>query len=364
MHKPPWLDRYAIGGAAICVALLVFGLLLDARAAVVNALTEASGVFFGAALTALFIERQRKQREAREQDKRWRARLEEEIAHNLGQMLRRVRTHAVPHHGTLSDYRESIVLPSGPLIPGVKATISSAQASAIFYALPPRVRADQLRRSAVDAAIADGVFVTVVDGKVSPSELHKALVQVRDDLGALRTSTWNDTDDWVAPLMLSLSDGFKSGAATVQVEANSLLKALAYYDRIEDLFQSHVAALRLITEVDSVARTYPRRPTTPFGEAMAHNIRAERVTTTEVLHLVRQGLYPFGERLPADMLGNSYEEQVASVTEMVTKTIRDGGIDPASLGDDKIDEIVRSMIEDFAKPEDGIPLIERLKPTN
>jgi len=291
--------RWVLVGVVAAFLFFCAASVLDFESALVNTLTEGVGVLVGTILTVSIIERRRRVSDEREAATRWRARIRDELSHNLAQFLRREGTYALPAHQTLKLSRDTFRL-SVRDIPG-RYAITQEQARGLLFAGPFLTGLRDLRRVAIDDVLSTGFFVRSVGGELESQPMHRALVTVRDDLdgytrqlNGLRQSSIL-TADWHARLLVAARDAIMNGDG--EVDAYALLVMLGCYDRFEDLFQSLIVALRLLEGV-SVGSEAPRRPTSPLGERESHNIFAEQVTADEVLELLRRDVSPIGTRPP------------------------------------------------------------------
>lgn len=330
--------------SAIALLLAVVALIWDTTGGGINLLTELFGVICGTILTVAIIERRRIDREKRETDARWRSRLRDEASYNLSQMLRRQGTFALPPHRLLA--RDSFRIEPGDVGPGQRAGISAAQASSIILAFPLTILPERLRRDALDDAIAEGHFIRADQGELRPEPIHEVLVQLREDFDRFQLSSGAPLDPhWAANLLVG---GRNARARGGDVDGYALLMALDSNDRIADLFEGYVSLLRLIEGLDATPRDVARRPLSAFGARESQNVRAERVTPSEVIELIRSDVTPVGTRVPAAAFGVDEQEQVDRLAEAFKRHFTRLGMNPDDLDEEALQRAAANARESLA----------------
>jgi hypothetical protein len=143
-----------------------------------------------------------------------------------------------------------------------------------------------------------------------------------------------------------------------------VLSVLAYYDRAEDVFNDSLAVLRVMRRIDDSPAERVPRPLSPLGPRESTNLRAERVLADEVLHLLHQGIQPFGPDWVADLFGMTAEERQGRMRDFIAQVaerLSQAGYNPATLDAAALDRMAQLALEALRRPDEGIQNIPRVE---
>ncbi|MYB40998.1 MAG: hypothetical protein F4X76_02185 [Chloroflexi bacterium] len=343
--------------ATVALVLAAGAWALDRDSALVNLLTEGAGVAVGTAITVVLIDEMRKRRERSDSENLRRNRLTRELSHNLALLVGRRGRGATPRHAAMSALRDGMVLMADDARREV--SLDRNQATVLMIAMAPMVRMQSLKSEAIEAAVADGAFLTLEDHSVVETPTHAALIRVLQDIDRLRMYLQPGARDWNTELTKILGLAFASGDVPCRVPGHLLVQAYAYHDACEDLLNEQAAVLRVLLGSSADMEPPARRPVTPLPD-QEQGIRAETVTPAEVLELTRLDIHPFGKRIPASFFGRSRPEQRAFLAELATEISAASGfeVDREELAE-RVDQMLDGEIDDRLAPDDeGIELID------
>ncbi len=138
------------------------------------------------------------------------------------------------------------------------------------------------------------------------------------------------------------------------VKGWDLASAFSYFDRVENIYNGHVAVCKVLIGISEELESYQLTPITPVGEEEELKIRSHDISTEEIAHLLKNAISPFGKRVPRDMSGANREEQIKIVIESMQEDISKAGVNleiPPSM----LQSIAEKYIADHTvSPEEGI----------
>lgn len=259
-----------------------------------------------------------------------------ELESNLTSMMQRTGSSAFPYHRYMSKVRDEISITPQELDRSV--VLSDDHVISLVFALVGRTRGKDLRTKVIEESLDRGVFLTfnAVNGTLEESPLHKALRQTFEDIQVLRRSdTPNADSDWGSKILADIRARWRGRPHSSKVNGYDLASALAHYDRVENVFSGHLALCKVLLGLTEQLPSYKRQPATPLGDREDQQLRAEHVSTAEIAHLIQNDIWPFGNRIPRDILGPTHGEQVQTIADNMYAILMNAGIsanlDPAIL---------------------------------
>ncbi|MDA1062230.1 MAG: hypothetical protein O2895_04895 [Chloroflexi bacterium] len=362
-----WRWIAILAGALVAAVLLgAAAFVEDSSGAPANLLTEGPGVVTSTAITVIVIDELRRRRERREAQRLRRNRLTRELSHNVSRLVTRHGSSAVVRHRHMSTLCADRPLSTDD-IRSAESTVRFSEQGALWLmmALLPRLKLGDMRTEAVQAALADGAYLDVRKKEVVEEPTHAALERIIRDVGRLRTLDQpSDFGVWDDGLLKAIAVAKHSGVAFCDLSVVWLVSAYAYHDAVEDIWQEHVALLRSLLEGTGKYDAPVRQPTTPLGADMEEGIRAEAVTPSEVLYLVSQDIFPFGSRIPEDMVGDTREERIDSLVAVTKDPLKDAlAAQGSNVEDEELEALTRSaservVDEQLARENEGLERIE------
>lgn len=289
-----------------------------------------------------------------------------ELTYNLTKMVQRFGSSAFPRHYIMSEIPQNISI--APPKPDQLMNLSNVQASHLLHYSVIRISGTDLRTSVMEETVEHGVFLKYnpTSKTFDESKIHKALQQTIEDIRDIRRlDSLPYRHEWDQNLLrdVKIRTAQNLGQA-VQVKVIDVVYAISHYNRTENLYNEHVALCKVLlnADEDTVLETYQRLPVTPFGKEEEKRIRAERVSTAEIIHLIQNSIHPFGTRPPRDLFGKTPEEQVheiaKSISPIVSDTLKKFNLE-AELNPELFNNITREIAQEFldkhtASPEEGI----------
>lgn len=278
-----------------------------------------------------------------------------ELASNLRCMVIRTGTSVFPHHRWMSKLREEIRLNTKPAAVLGQTSLSPNQADLLAAALVGRTRASQLRTRVIEDAVDHGIFLTFnpATGMLQESEIHRSLQETLDDVEALGQLDKTPDSNWESNLLKCISRRPNGTHAPLSAANIDLVYALAHYDRIDNLFNGHVALCEVLMGITEQLEPYQRRPLSLFGEDESRRMRAELVSEKEISHLIRNQVHPFGAKIPSSMSLDNDEQFVQEEAARLRRTSEQYGIH--SIPENELMDTVRKSLRSLtAAPEECI----------
>jgi hypothetical protein len=230
-------------------------------------------------------------------------------------------------------------------------------------ALIGRTRGEELSTKIIEVALNQGIFLTFdhVSGSLQESKLHIALKQIFSDIQLLRSLDSSEAPKgWDINIVSEISAKRERGLHSVILSGINLAYALAYYDRMEDIFHSHLAFCRVLLGLDEEIQPCRRQPLTIFRDMEEHKLRKEKVSEAEISHLIQGNIWPLGTKVPRDIFGATDEEQVKNVTEQMLSILNQAGING-----NRFKEVMEKAAKNYldrntASPTEGIENLDTI----
>jgi hypothetical protein len=283
-----------------------------------------------------------------------------ELTRNIARIVHRHGRTVFPHHYVLTPIRKEI--PVTPTEMAERVKIPRRQFTGLAMALIPRTSASELRSTMLEEAIASGVFLKfdAVTGALDETSIHRALVQALDDVESLRRL--DTLDQEFLNVSTTVRDALVRNLNHCEVNTHDLTIILAYYDRLENILNGHIALCQVFLGVVEELPTFKRTPLTPHGAEVVQGICAEQVSATEVQHLIRSNVFPLGTRPLAETMGATREQQVQTMVDWI-RDILEGTDGAGLLDEDGLRTVAEGTLDRIsASPEEGIEKIDRPAP--
>jgi len=253
-----------------------------------------------------------------------------ELTTNLSLVTRRLKTTAFPRHKNMESVRrkyeelgpDAVIEPD---IPSARLAISDQDRVRLALALFPSDPVASLSNEAIKQAINGGVFLTIdpATSELSETAMHKELIQAMKSVEHMRgfeSSYGENLTRLFADLLPSSS--YSGVPKSWSVRKRDLVASLRYYDWMDDLFNGHLAILNALIHGHPDPAPYKRSPVTPIGEIESARIVAERVSPTEITHLITNQIFPFGSRVMPEAWGSTEEAQIQNIAEVILKVLK------------------------------------------
>lgn len=278
-----------------------------------------------------------------------------ELASNIAVIAHRSGSGVGLYHWFMGKEREHIGLNYDDIDKQIQ--LSSEQGLHLLMALAGRIKGNHLRTRATEQAIDAGVFLefNTASQTFEETSIHGALKQSLLDIRSL--SSLDETEgfkNWDVRLLTAISEARGSKLSYCHVQGLDLLNAVHYYDRVEDIFNGHLALCRALLGIDAELQLPARQPITPLGPHMERKLRAEQVSAAEVIHLIQKDIAPLGKRILANVFGKSREEQIEAIAPDVRKIFSQIGL-AEGVDDEVVRDVAASVLEQISVPaEEGI----------
>lgn len=149
---------------------------------------------------------------------------------------------------------------------------------------------------------------------------------------------------------MSLALVSRPDVAPIMVRVSDLAMAIAYHNRITNVFNSHLSLCRVFLGLVEVISNYETKSVTAYGEDEDRKIREERVSSSEIVHLINSDIAPFGLRWMADLLSEEREGQIEKLVEMAKDQFGDQGI-----SEDDLRSVAEKLLDSFmASSDEGL----------
>jgi len=278
-----------------------------------------------------------------------------ELTANLALMTERFRTTAIPPHRYMTRFRSAYSNLGSDDLEGDLA-ISENERWILGRALLQGLHVGGLGADSIKQAVIGGVFLSFDLTANTPTEtpMHQALNQLLVDIEAFhRLESYYG--DGLRNLISDLTPPPRGGIpGTFMIRKHDLMCGLSYYDRMENLFKGHVAICDALISGVPDPTPFARTALTPIGDEESTRIRAETVSSTEIQHLITNHVFPFGDRLMAELWGRDEEEQVRGIKASMLETVARAGLDNA-VADDILEEAARDFLNmHMPAPDEGI----------
>lgn len=280
-----------------------------------------------------------------------------ELLSNLTHIVSRERTSAFPRHHYMWRTRAEIEISPKELDKTVK--LSGDNVTSLVFALVGRTTSNELHIVRIEEAIRQGLFLRYNTATASFEEtaVHKALQQILTDIKALRrldNYPINNTR-WDLNILDAATPQRRGPENILLVKGWDLASALSYYDRVENIYNGHIAVCKVLLGISEELEPYQLTPITPVGEQEEQKICSHAISAEEIAYLFRNDISPFGNRVPRDIFGTNREKQIKTIIEGMQNTITEAGINPDILTPDMLQSIAEKYIDDYtALPEEGI----------
>jgi hypothetical protein len=291
-----------------------------------------------------------------------RRRTKEELLQMLSICVARSKHSALPYHQYMSTAVENVQLDAKD----VKSTtfVSRSDTTGIIMATMGRKWRESFAVRALQEIHDRGVFLEFdpVAGQFENTEASGLVQNLLNDVQSLGIFHEVTETDWDSQIYLAYSD-YPQSSADVPIPTLALAQAFRYYNTLENIFMGASRLVEILSGIAPNPVSYVRKSGTPFGAEMESNIKAERVTPSEVMHLIESRLVPFGDRRIPEDAGISKEELIKTWTDsqlsQLEKIARDSSKESMFDAD-----ILRPVLEEvFAKlvadPSEGIDELPR-----
>jgi hypothetical protein len=266
----------------------------------------------------------------------------------------------LPHH-FMSKVRERLNISANDIYGQI--TVEDDLMLDLGMALIGRTRGEELSTKIIEVALNQGIFLTFdhVSGSLQESKLHIALKQIFRDIQSLRYLDRPEAPKgWDINIVSAISAKRKGGLHLVILSGIDLAYALAYYDRMEDIFYSHLAFCRVLLGLDEDIQPYRRQPLTIFRDIEEHRLRKEKVSEAEISHLIQSSIWPLGTKVPRDIYGATDEEQVKNITEQMLAILNKAGIN-GNRFKEAMERAAKDYLDkDTASPTEGIENLDTI----
>jgi len=284
-----------------------------------------------------------------------------ELLSNLTHIMNRSGTSVfLPHH-FMSKVRERLNITSNDIYG--KITVEDDLVLPLGMALIGRTKGEELSTKIIETALNQGIFLTFdrATGNLQESSLHIALRQIFEDIQLLRSlDSSNAPQGWGLNIVTAVSAKRKGDLHTLNLACIDLASALAYYDRIENIFHGHLAFCRVLLGLDDEIQSYQRQPLTVFGDIEEHKIRKEKVSEAEISHLIQNNIWPLGTKVPRDIFGATNEDQVKNVAEHMVSILNKAGINGNQFKDVMEKAAKNYLDKETASPKEGIENLDTI----
>lgn len=277
-----------------------------------------------------------------------------ELSGNLARMSMRLRHAAYPIHGNMTTVVQQLNLSPTNLSGTVE--ISAEQRTRLTLAMPGIVRGADIVMDVTREAVNQGIFLEFnpSNGSFEESTIHRELANSLEYVSQLgRLDEPFDSTGWAGRLSLQLSSPPHSGPCSVQ--HHDLAMAFGYYNRVSNVYNSHLALCKVFLGVAEEVPSYEHRPLTGYGDDEEHNIRRKQVSALEVQQLITNDVFPLGSRPMADLLGEDRGEQVQRLIQEMQSNFGD-------LPEEHLRRAAENLLDSYlASPAEGI---DELRPPN
>ncbi len=282
-----------------------------------------------------------------------------ELLSNLAHISNRSGTSIwLPHH-FISKVRERVKISIADIDKYVN--VKSDLALSLGMALVTRTRGNDLSTKIIKTALDEGLFLIFdhTTGSLKESELHSAIRQIIEDIESFRTLDYSGSGkDWSADIAVAVSAKRKGDALVIPCMDLSL--AFAYYDRLENIFNGHLAFCRVLLGLDEQIKPYKRQPLTVWGDTEDHQMRKEKVSEAEISHLIQNNIWPLGTKVPRDVYGASREEQIKTVKDKMLSILGEAGIDSIQFKETMEKAAINYLDKNAVAPEEGIQNLDNI----
>jgi len=285
----------------------------------------------------------------------------DELLSNLTHMVKRARTSAFPHHFYLSKIREEIkVLPKE-----LEKTISLSgdSVSRLIFALVGRTTSNELSIARIEEAIRQGIFLkyNTATASFEETKVHKALKQILTDIEGLRRLDEFKIDKtrWDYNILDAAMPKRRGPENILVTKGWDLACAFGYYDRVENIYNGHIAICKVLIGISEELEPYQLTPITPVGEKMEQSIRSEKISAEEIATLFKNDISPFGKRIIRDVYGTNREEQISNIARGFKDTVTKGGIKTELFTPEILEKVAETYLDSFTvPPEEGLKNLE------
>jgi len=268
------------------------------------------------------------------------ANLLNEILINLSLVATKTKRGTIfPDHWWVGSVREGIIMPHLDLDRPIGLTAEQIARLGLITLYRP----ERLRREAVTEALKRGLYLQIdpQTGEVEPTEAHKALQALEDDIVSLVSLRKSELANEARLEFLMLARRANTGQLGTRtlVDTGKLTLILLLHDRMEDVFNGLAQFARWILGVAD-SPTIARRPPSPVV-SISEQIEAERVTVDHLTQALTEGVRPFGEKLTPEMQDLAVEAIVKQLRARIPLDV---------MPDEALAEFVREKLEDLIVP--------------
>ena len=280
-----------------------------------------------------------------------------ELLSNLTHIVSKELTSAIPQHRSMKRTRKEIEISPEQLEKTME--LSGDNLKHLVFALVGRTTSKELHVDCIEEAIRQGLFLryNTTTALFEESAVHKALQQILTDMEALRRLDDHSIDNirWDINILDAAMPQRRGPENILCVKGWDLASAFSYYDRIENIYNVHIAVCKVLLGISEELEPYELTPITPVGEQEEQKIRSHAISVEEIAYLFKNDIWPFGNRTPLGMLGTNREEQIKSIIKNIQNIISKAGVDPNILTPDMLQSTAEQLIEDrVAFSEEGI----------
>ncbi len=278
--------------------------------------------------------------------------LESELLANLAVLVSRTSSGiAFPSHWYLSRTREEVSITAKELDKDV--VISPDHIVSLVLALVGRTQGEDICTTAMEESLSRGVFLTFnrTTGVMEESPHHKDLGQLVDDIQKLRKlDSPTSSQDWDWEILKDIKNRWRGRPHSLDIAAWKLVKAFAYYDRLDNVFIGHLAIVRMLLGLDDERLPHPRRPVTPIAGEEKH-MGDQLVPVAEVANLLKNDTWPFGGRIPRRALGKTHDAQVETIVAGMRRNLVKAGMDIRLFQENILKTVAEKVLNDIAAQE-------------
>jgi hypothetical protein len=270
-----------------------------------------------------------------------------ELLSNLSLMVSRSKKVIFPTHWYMRRVRDELSITPEDLPRPV--VLSDDHVVSLGFALIGRTKGKELRTRAIEEALHRGLFLVFnpATGRLEESPLHKALKENYEDIQALRQLDTSAAEgEWDSNILRDIKNKWGGRPNKLEIQGLDLAKALAHFDRVENVFNRHLALCKVLLGITEELESYHRQPTTPLGKLEDEKIREEKVLTEEIAFLIQSDIWPFGTLINREVFGTTREEQIEKIIDKMSASLQAAGIDSNLYNSDILRNVAEKYLDD------------------
>ncbi len=279
-----------------------------------------------------------------------------ELTWNLAQMVKRHVNTVFEHHAWSDNLRRVIgITIDNQHLP---ITVSGGMLNQLFVASLEAIRTRRLRTRAIEDAISSGTFLDFdpINNAFRESALHQRLHELLIDIQSFR-DVEEAAKESGKKIQLTIINKSTNHGRVCQIGRSDLVFLFAFFNRLENVFNGHKVLCRYLLGVNEELEEIDRRPITPLGKEVESGMRREQVSAAEIQHLIRNDVFPFGNRIMPNTLGESPEERIQLMSDLLRDHLEQNYPD-LQISEERLREMAESSLDSigsmFAPPEAGI----------